>query len=158
MYEKLLGAGYRFVSYRPRSGKEFRDFLTKKLVKWAPTQMDVLERVLERLTQLGYYDDEAFSVWWVSQRQTFRLKGHRYISHELKAKGIPQAIIAKVLGPLGGSKDEFEVARAALAAKPRLGAQLPPLERKMKLYGYLARKGFSSSVIHRVIDERLKKH
>jgi regulatory protein len=158
LYEKLLGAGYRFVSYRPRSNKEFRDFLTKKLARWAPEDTNTLDRVLVRLGELGYVDDEAFAVWWVSQRQTFRKKGRRLISHELTAKGVSQGVIDHVFSDSSDVKDEFEVAREVAQKRDVKLEALPEIVRKTKLYEYLSRRGFTSSVIYRVIDERLKKH
>jgi len=152
LYEKLLNAGFRFVSYRPRSVKETTDFLSKKLVRYKTTDTKTLTRVLNRLRELNYLDDRAFAAWWVSQRQQFRPKGWFLILNELRKKGIERSILDG-LQEQGGISDE-EGATKALAKKRKLWERLPPLTYKKKAYDYLGRRGFDAETIGRVIDAR----
>ena len=160
LYEKLLHASFRFVSYRPRSEKEIRDFLQKKLKTWKIAGRQTFEKVMERLRELEYVDDKKFIQWWVSQRSNFRQKGKRLLVLELRQKGVPQRVIDEAwegqninLEPY----NEREAAKQAIAKKLALWQHFPPLERKNKLYGFLGRRGFSSSVIRQVIDELMGK-
>ncbi len=155
-YEKLVNIGIRFVSYRPRSEKEFRDFLGKKLVKWKVSGSVLLDRVIGRLTEIGYVDDQKFTEWWVGQRTAFRPKGKRLIQMELAKKGVPRSIIASaVTAEDSGSLEE--AAAALVAKKMAVWAKLPTIEAKMKVYGYLGRRGFDGETIARVIDAWGKK-
>ncbi len=146
----LVEAGLRFVSFRPRSEKEIRAYLIKKLSRFsvipaeAGIQFPILDRVITRLRELDYVNDEKFAAWWVDQRQSHKPKGSRLLSQELKAKGITAEI---------KQSDEFGLARQALAKKVARWQSLPKLEQKKKIYGFLGRRGFDGEVIGRVIDE-----
>lgn len=161
LYQKLLDASFRFVSFRPRSSKELRDFLQKKLAQWNLRVSPVLERVLEQLRTYGYYDDKKFVVWWIAQRQGRKPKGLRLIVQELKNKGVDGGLIEEVLGEHAMGETESvsdeTLAQRAVVKKLILWKTLPELEQKQKIYRYLARRGFSQNTIHRVIDEHLKK-
>jgi len=143
MYAKLLESSIRFVSFRPRSEKEFKDFLLKKLQKRKIPNGSIIDRVIFRLRELGYIDDAKFASWWVEQRESHKPKGARLIAWELKAKGISLET---------DTRDEVSSARRAIAKKIPLWGKLPLLDRKKKIYGFLGRRGFDSEVIRRVID------
>lgn len=144
MYAKLLESSIRFVSFRPRSEKEFKYFLLKKLQKRKISDDSIIDRVIFRLRELGYIDDEKFTLWWVEQRNSHKPKGGRLIEQELKAKGIEVKDF---------HLDEFDLARRAVAKKLLLWQKLPGLQQKKKIYGFLGRRGFDGETIHRVIDE-----
>ena len=150
-YEKLVNASLRFVSYRPRSEKELKEFLTKKIIKWKLSGALLVQKVIDRMRELGYIDDEKFAVWWLGQRTTFKLKGNRVIELELRAKGVPKAIIDPVLATRE-PQSALEDAKKAIARKEAIWAKLPPLERKKKLYDYLGRRGFDFDTIAKLID------
>jgi regulatory protein len=148
-YEKLVNAAIRFVSFRPRSQKELSDFLGKKLTRWKVSGAGLIAKVIGRMEELGYVDDVKFAEWWVDQRTAFKPKGNRYIQMELRGKGVPDAVIASVLASRG-SVSLLEAARQAIAKKMPLWAKLPSMERKKKIYEYLARRGFDSSTISKL--------
>lgn len=152
-YERLVNAALRFISYRPRSEKELRDFLTKKLTKWKVTGSVLIDKVVARMGELGYVDDAKFTEWWVGQRTAFRPKGNQLIKMELKAKGVSEADIALVLASRG-SESLLAAAKQAVAKKMAVWAKLPDLERTKKLYDYLGRRGFDSNTIRRIIDDQ----
>lgn len=143
LYVKLLQSSIRFVSFRPRSEKEIRSFLLKKLQKHKIEDNGLLERIITRLRELDYINDEKFAAWWIDQRKSHKPKGKRLISQELKAKGVTIEI---------SPSDEVELARRAVAKKLLLWQKLPKLEQKKKIYGFLGRRGFTGDTIHRVID------
>lgn len=133
-YEKLVNAALHFVSFRPRSEKELRDFLYKKHTS------DDIEKVIERMRELGYVDDKKFAAWWAQQRSTFRPRGKRVILLELKSKGVTEDI----------EVDEIAMAKKALRKKQRL-------DDKNEIYKFLMQRGFSSNTIRRVIDDLVQK-
>lgn len=176
LYQKLLESSFRFVSFRPRSKKEVRDFLLKKLSRFSATpisslvtptyvgvQPSLIERVIARLRDLGYVDDAKFAAWWVDQRQSHKPKGARLIAQELKAKGISDDFVKTLLVKQRGqyscgrndidTDDEVTLARRAIAKKVPLWQKLPKLEQKKKIYGFLGRRGFDTETIYCVVDE-----
>lgn len=128
-YEKLIGVALRFVSFRPRSEKELRDFLLKK-----PNHED-LDKVMERMRELGYVDDRKFADWWISQRSDFRPKGKRALVYELRKKGVTVDVTV----------DEYPLAKKAMRKKPK------------DVFSYLFSRGFSRGTIERIIDEQREK-
>lgn len=153
VYERLIGASIRFVSFRPRSGREIHDFLVRKLKKshtYADSSM--IEKVMARMRELKYLDDRKFALWWVEQRQTFKPKGTRLITLELLAKGVSRDIISEVV-----SIDSFEAARVALVKKLLSWKSYSADQQKKKAYDFLYRRGFDSQTISRVVDEVVAK-
>lgn len=155
LYEKLLSAAYRFVSYRPRSEKEFRDFLNQKLKKRKVYDIAVIPRVIRRLSELGYVDDEAFARWWVDSRMRFRPKGTRVLTMELLRKGVAKSVIQTAITAIHkeASINEKDVVYALAKKKIGLWTALPRLQRKRKLFEFLLRRGFEGEVISDVVDE-----
>lgn len=147
VYEKLIASGLRFVSYRPRSEKEIRDFLTKKLTRSHISAPLILKKVLERLHALGYIDDGKFASWWVDQRTGRKPKGKKLIERELKQKGIDFEV----------ETDEKLLASRAIQKKLLVYKNLSPLEKKKKLSDFLYRQGFDWETIGNVIDDVFSK-
>ncbi len=147
LYQKLIESSFHFISFRPRSEKEVRDFLLKKLQKWKISDESIVERVTVRLRELGYLDDAKFVTWWADQRQSHKPKGARLIRQELLAKGIHRDVIDEQLKP----STEEELARRAARKKLALWQKLPVLERERKIYGFLSRRGFDSETIRHTI-------
>jgi regulatory protein len=159
-YERLVNASLRFVSYRPRSEKEFTDFLTNKLKRWKVAGGVLIKKVIERMRELGYVDDKVFAAWWVDQRMAFKQKGRRYIALELARKGISREVIEEVFSTTKdglAAFNELEVAKIAIERKIVTWARLPIIEQKKKMYTFLAQRGFSSDTICKIIDEIVKK-
>lgn len=159
VFQKLLNVGFRLVSFRPRSKKEFVDALQAACKKRHIEDVSIIDTVLTRLTELSYIDDKKFAKWWIDQRNQFRPKGWRALSFELQQKGVGREILETLhneLDSADASNDETNAATLASKAIVKF-ARLPIKEQKMKLYSYLKRRGFESSVICRVVDAMAKK-
>lgn len=157
VYERLINASIRYVSFRMRSEKEIRDFLAKTLTRHHTTAPDVVVHVITRLTELGYINDVEFSAWWVSQRTGRKSKGARAIRMELMQKGIdPEIIEEAIRAGMTGERSERELAKVAAEKKRESWQALPIVMQKKKLLEYLTRRGFSSEVVWSVVDDALK--
>ncbi len=139
LYSKILN----FLSYRPRTVKEVRDRLWKYELRESAKQ-DV---IIARLQSHGYLDDRAFAEWFISSRNSHRPRSKRYLSAELKAKGIAEDIIQAVSGSIS---DESATIYHLLEKKLGLPHRLEPAE-KQKIVGYLARQGFAWDKITEVV-------
>lgn len=144
-----MDGALRFVSIRPRSTYEVRQWLTRTLKRHHTTAPNVEEEVLTRLSELGYLDDMKFATWWVAQRQKATPKGERLIRRELAAKGISPEDIGEALHT---DVDEKDVARRALEKKYELWKRLPAPARRKKVWDYLLRRGFSANTIGAIVD------
>lgn len=158
-YQRLIERGLRYVSYRPRSQTEFRQFIhTICQRKNIPAETE--QAVLSRMQELGYLDDRAFAVWWVEQRDAHRPKSQRILRMELHRKGIDKELIDSVLQELQAEDSihsEADRARSAVRKKVAGWEQLALPERKKKLYDFLGRRGFSHDVCQRLVDELWRK-
>lgn len=144
--ERVYGRALDFLSYRPRSAAEVRRNLRQKDVA-----DDIVEQVLERLARAGLVDDREFARYWVENRQQFNPRGARALRHELRERGVPDAIVAEALADL----DEEFAARQVAEAGARRMAHLEPGDLRRKLGAYMARRGFSYAVIQPLIEEIL---
>jgi regulatory protein len=157
-YEKLVNTALRFVSYRPRSEKEFTDFLSNKLARWKVSGSTLVKKVVERMRELGYVDDQAFTAWWINQRNEFRPKGRRVLIFELLRKGVKRGVIEDTIGSgMETPLNELESAQKAIQKKIVLWARMPIIEQKKKVYTFLTQRGFTSETIGNIIDELGKK-
>jgi regulatory protein len=145
---RAVDSAANFLGYRPRSTSEVRRNLTEK-----EFPAEVIDAAVDRLTGLGYLDDEAFARYWVQNRGEFKPLSHRALRQELRQKGVDNTLIDAVLEDVG----EVDLAYKAALSQTRRLKQLSQKEFHTKLASFLQRRGFSYStardVIQRLVDE-----
>lgn len=147
--DKLYNKALKFLSYRPRSEKEMRDYLEKK-----GGDTKIVEEITGKLKKQNLVDDYAFTTWWIEQRSRFRPKGKHLLWLELLKKGIKKEIIED---SLFSEKEELDLAKKAARKKVKSYKNLESLEFRQKMTAFLARRGFNWEVIKKVLEEILKK-
>lgn len=146
-FGKLYMRALEYCLRRPHSVKEVRDYLWRKTqptLRKGQTGMNnpvvyserVASRVLRKLQQKAYVDDEAFARWWVENRQLSKGVSRRKLTAELRSKGVHADIIAQTLEKTDRT-DEQEL-RKVIAKKHRRYAG-----DRQKFVQYLVRQGFS---------------
>lgn len=140
-YQKAL----HFLSYRPRSSAEVRQNLTKREI---PEHL--VEETIVRLQQAGLVNDQEFARAWVENRNTFRPRGKSALRMELRQKGLSDEIIQSVLTE-GVDEETMAYEAARKQARRYMGLEWP--EFRQKLGGFLARRGFSYTVLASVVSE-----
>jgi regulatory protein len=143
-FQRCYNAAVRFLGYRPRSEAEIRQRLLHR-----GFDSDCAEQTIARLKEQGLIDDIAFARFWKDNRQEFSPRSRRLTKLELKRKGLPSDIIEQVVGELD---DRDTAYRAALNRARRLAAPDYPTFRR-RLSEYLARRGFSYTVIAETIQK-----
>jgi len=140
--ERALQQAMLFLSYRARSESEIRKNLLKHEIPES-----VIELTLERLRQDGLANDNEFAQTWVENRSTFRPRSRRMLAMELRQKGLDdestKAALAKV--------DDEPLAYEAANKRAARFKDLEWSEFRKKLSEFLARRGFSYSVIAPVV-------
>jgi regulatory protein len=144
--EKAYERALNFLSYRPRSEFEVRRNLRKKGL-----EEETIEAAVGRLLRVGLLDDAEFARYWVENRRQFNPRGGRALRHELRQRGVPEAIIEEAVTDL----DEESAARTAAQSAPHRYEHLPPRDYRRRMGAYLARRGFSYAEIKPLIDELL---
>jgi regulatory protein len=153
-FEKFYRASLNYLSFRPRSEKEMRDYLVKKKCDEQTTK-----RIIESLLRTKFLDDEEFARRFVEQRTKFKPKANRIIKYELKQKGIAKALIDQLFE----NKEESVASdfSKALDLAQRKMPRFAKVEDKRKVYEkmgrYLASKGFDWDTVKEVIDQILGK-
>lgn len=154
-YERLLRAAFHYISFRLRSEHEIRIFLQKKFDRYGLDDKDVLTKVVERLRELDYVNDEKFARWLIESRQKHSSKGIRVIKKELSEKGISKDLIESLLSDSTShsfATEQNELAKTVLRKKMKLWEKYPVLIRKKKAYEFLLRRGFDHEAVAGAID------
>jgi regulatory protein len=132
-----------------RSRQELRDRLAKKDVP-----AEVAERLLDRFTEVGLVDDEAFARSWVESRQRSRGLARRALAQELRRKGVDDETSRTVLDDLDPAREE-EAARQLVRKKLRSLRGVDRATATRRLAGLLARKGYSAGLAFAVVRDEL---
>jgi len=112
-------------------------------------------RVLDRFTDVGLVDDEAFAEAWVETRHAGRGLARRALAHELRTRGVADETVDAALDTLPGSQ-EVETARALVRQRLRATRGADREARVRRVAGLLARKGYSGALAFRLIREELE--
>lgn len=134
---------------RARTRAELR---TKLASRGVPDEIS--ERLLDRFTEVGLIDDAAFARSWVSSRQSGKGLAPRALAQELRRKGVDGETAREALGEVG-LDDQVEAARLLVRRKLRSVARLEPAVAQRRLVAMLARKGYSSGLAFRVVQDEL---
>jgi regulatory protein len=136
--EESYHRALRFLSFRSRSETEIRQYLQKR-----GADSDTVDSVMGRLRRAQLADDSRFARGWVENRTTFRPRSRRALAWELRRKGVPAHEIESAL--VGVDDDELALQAGLKYANRIRGQSWPDFRRK--LHAYLARRGFSSTVV-----------
>lgn len=137
------------LAARPRSAHELRAALARRNVPG-----DVADEIMERFTEVGLIDDEAFAAALTTTRATVAHRGRHRIRQELQAKGVDREVAEAALAELD-PEAEAEAALELARKRARSMASLEPHVARRRLAGVLARRGFPSSVVSAAVEEAL---
>ena len=146
----VLDAAARFLESRSRSVAEVRRRLTT-----AGYRADLVAGAIDRLTELGMLDDEAFARAWVESRDRARPRGERAVREELRVKGVAREVVDAVLeerrSAEGASSPDRMAAERLVARHARgLARVVDPRQRRQRAYALLARNGFDPAICREV--------
>lgn len=155
-FGKLYVRALEYSMVRPRSVKEMRDYLWRKtratyyksrageVKERLSVPQDIADRVLDRLIEKGYLDDEKFTRFWVENRHLRKGTSLRRLNLELSQKGVERGVVERVIAESVRS-DEGELEK--IIAKKR--ARYPDRQKFMQ---YLIRQGFSYDDVTRALE------
>ena len=168
-FGKLYARALEYCLMRPHSEREVRDYLWRKtrpkkilkhisrcegstftggrreVVERPGVSQAIADRVFERLVEKKYVDDEAFTRFWVENRNQTKGMSRRKLEAELRAKGVA----AEIIEPnLASSERSDAVELQKIISKKR--RRYPDEQKFMQ---YLARQGFSFDDIKSVLQD-----
>lgn len=146
----LLNKAYFFLKFRPRTEKEIRDYLYKK-IRTKHWSRDDAEKVIEELKEENLINDEKFIELFVKDRTTLKPKGKKLLTRELKQKGISDDLIEKYFSI--NEIDEEKLALQILEKRWPRFRSLDSRKRFEKSYRFLISRGFSFDACRKTIEK-----
>lgn len=137
---KLKARALEWVLNRPRSLREFSDYMYRK-----KADKEFTQGLSDEFQNRGYLSDKKYADWLIDVRRR-RGKSERAIRSELASKGVNREVVDEKLQ--GG--DELERLRAVVGKKSKLPRYKAD---KQKLIEYLLRQGFKYSDIKAELDQ-----
>ncbi|GAA2513466.1 regulatory protein RecX [Pilimelia columellifera] len=138
----------RQLAVRPRTRAELTTALRRNEIP-----DEVIAQILDRYTEVGLIDDEAFAQAWVTSRHHGKGLSRRALASELRQRGVDDDCAAAALDELDPGT-EAATARALVDRKLR-SARGDAQSLFRRLVGMLARKGYPASVAFAVVKEAL---
>jgi regulatory protein len=140
----------RQLNHSPKTRHQLSQVLAKRAVPAAAAR-----QALDRITELGYIDDDAFARAWVESRHRCKGLSERVLRRELLDRGVAVETIDEVL--LAGVNSESERAAATALVEKRLrsmrGVDQDAATRR--LVAMLSRKGYPPGLAFSVVREAL---
>jgi len=136
--QDCLNAAYRYLSYRPRSESEIKQWLHRR--RFAN---EVVEKVIALLREQNLSDDFTFAQFWTENRLSFRPKSKRLIKKELRDKKVAAEIIDRVTEDIDDEEIAYKLGSSRMPALAHL--DYPDFYRRLS--SYLTYRGFSYQVI-----------
>jgi regulatory protein len=140
----------RLITIEPRTRAQLAQALQRKQIPDAIT-----DGILDRFTEVGLIDDQAFARAWVESRHHSRGLSRRALSTELRRRGVADDDVRDAVETLDPDQ-EVATARQIVDRKLRSTRGQPPDARARRLVGALARKGYGPALAYRIVREALE--
>ena len=140
------------LARRPRSSRDLR----LRLLRGGAVEADV-SAALERLQRLGLQNDAEFARHLAETRASAGGVSKRRLQQELRRRGLPPDLSTGAVSAALDSVGLDEEGSALAAARKRMRALggLDPAVAKRRLYAFLARRGYDSTLIAKVTRDVL---
>ncbi len=143
-FHRCLNAAIHYLSYRPRSESEIRTRLQQR-----GFDGDSVEAVIARLKEQRLVDDMAFAQFWKDNRESFSPRSQWLTKLELRRKGVAAYIIDQVVDTVDDNVSAYRAARS----KARSLSMSDYQSFRLRLSGYLKRRGFGYEVINHTVEQ-----
>ena len=147
-YPFAMEKAVALLASRARTEKEIADALRQNAY---PEQ--TVARVMARLHEAGYLDDEDFAGQWAASRASKGL-GARRIRMELRQKGVDPDTIESALSSVD-AEDQMDGALKA-ARKAARGKELSQPSERQKVLAALARRGYDFSTARAALAQLME--
>jgi regulatory protein len=140
----------RLITIEPRTRAQLAQAMQRKQI---PDH--VAEGILDRFTEVGLIDDQAFARAWVESRHHSRGLSRGALSTELRRRGVDADDVREAVETLDPDQ-EAATARQIVDRKLRSTRGQPYEARMRRLVGALARKGYGAALSFRIVREALE--
>jgi len=150
----LLDMAFFYLKFRPRTIKETRDHLYKK-VRTTHWSHEAVDKVIDHLIKLKFLDDKAFIDYLVNSRTKTNVKGVFAIKQELNKFGVNREMIDEYFTNIEINEDEL--AKKTLSSRWNRLKSLPKQKRFEKSINLLIRRGFNYETSKKAFEELINK-
>ena len=150
-YEKLLTYSFRLLSKKRYTVSEIEKKLTQYSKRRSIEDNNLIEKVINRLFELRYLNDQEYCNDFVNSRIKFKPRGKYLLKKELMLKGLSKNLIETTLSR--NDICEIKIAEDLLSKYERKWSSLENKKRKEKAFQLLSRKGFSLDSIYKTLDK-----
>ncbi len=133
----------RYLSLRQRSEKEIVKYLSVR-----DFTENAIQQAITKLKELKFLNDEEFGKSLTRSRQVYKGRSRRFVSYELKQKGVSEEIIGEVIDT---SQEDLQTATDFIERKKRVYITMDKLKFKEKMIRLLSARGFSYDIIKTVL-------
>jgi regulatory protein len=149
----LLDRALNLLAVRARSTRDLR--LRLRRLNAADVDTDW---VLRKLETLGYLDDAAYARQFARSRMVGGGRSKRRVQDELYRRGVSREVATEAIDELVADVEIDEYGAALGAARKRLPSlgKLDAPTRRRRLYAFLARRGYESEIVSRVVRDVLR--
>src|SRR5688572_5807775 len=149
----VLDKALDLLAVRARSSRD----LSIRLRRAGARDPDISWAV-SRLESQGFVDDAAYARGVARAKTLGGGVSRRKVITVLRQKGITADVAAEAMDATLAdvSLDEYGAALAAAQKRVRSLSSIEPAKRRQRLYAFLARRGYESDVVRRVITEVLR--
>ena len=145
--QKARDYAFLLLKFRLRSEKELYERLRKKKF-----DQGVIKEVLAFLKERKFIDDNLFAKSWIESRLK-KPFGLRRLTQELKLKGIEKEIIDNRIQEAKEGYSEADIVKRLAGMRFKKLKNIEPQKAKMRVYGYLLRRGFSPEIVSDAITQ-----
>jgi len=138
------------LKYRPRSEEEIKERLSLR-----GYDSESIKEVVEKLKQCDFINDLEFAKYWMRYRLSSNLRSKFFTVLELKRKGVSKEIIESVLRDFDIVNEKDIVFSLAEKKVKSMNKIKDSLTRRRRLYAYLGRRGFGSSISREAVNSVL---
>jgi len=148
-YNAAKEAAFRYLGRRDHASFEIKLKLKKKGFR-----EDLINSVLDVLLDNNFLNDESFATKFITDKSELNRWGRKKIESELYKKGIHRKTIQKTLNSFFDNLSQDQICLdLVIKRKKHFLREDDPYKRKMKIYNYLAGRGFTSSDIKKAMPK-----
>ncbi len=140
----------RFLSLRPRSTKEVRDYLLYK----RKIEKEEAEAIVDEYLHKNFLNDLKFAKWFVEQRINSGKYGSQKIKADLIKKGISKEHIKNAIEEKVDIEEEEKILYDLIEKLERKIKEEDPMKKKEKVARRLMSKGFRYTEITSILNGR----
>lgn len=140
---RTMNRAVKLLAAKPRSIRELRERLLEKL--W--TNDEIVDRVIEKLKEYKYLDDEQFANDLAVSQLRQKPQGKRRLQQTMSRKKLDKDIVASAINEAFEKIPEDDLIELAITKRLRLKGIPETREDTKKFYDHLMRQGFGFDLI-----------